>query len=107
MKYRVCFSPESQNDMEKIWDDVWEASKDFDIADKYIDDLTDEILKFQKNPKTGIPLYYYGLFSGFYSVNFKAYKAFYRINGNSIEVVRILLAKTDFIKTLFGDYQEN
>ena len=39
---------------------------------------------------------------GFYSAIFKAYKAFYRINGKNTEVVRVLLARMDCLKVLFG-----
>ena len=89
--------------MDAVWDGVWEASMDYDTADKYVDDFLDTIAAKQKLPQTGIPLYYRGLFTGFYSVNFKAYKAFYRINDGYIEVVRILLAKMDYLKILFGE----
>ena len=41
--------------------------------------------------------------TGFYSVNFKAYKAFYRISEGYIEVTRVLLAKREYIKVLFGE----
>ena len=103
MKYKIRYTPEAQNDMDAVWDGVWEASMDYDTADKYVDDFLDTIAAKQKLPQTGIPLYYRGLFTGFYSVNFKAYKAFYRINDGYIEVVRILLAKMDYLKILFGE----
>ena len=38
----------------------------------------------------------------FYSVNFKSYKSFYRINDDYIEVVRVLLMKMDYIRILFN-----
>ena len=88
--YKIRYTPAAQKDMEDIWDGVFEVSYDFDTADKYVDDLADEIAKKKKAPMSGIPLYYRGLFTGFYSVNFKAYKAFYRINGNCMEVIRVL-----------------
>ena len=101
--YKIVYTHDAQKDINDIWDGVWEASRDYDIADKYIDDLLDQIAEKKRAPKTGIPLYYFGLFTGIYSINFKAYKAFYRINGERIEVIRILLAKTDYLKTLYGD----
>ena len=39
----------------------------------------------------------------FYSANIKAYKAFYRINDGYIEVIRVLLAKMEYMKILFGE----
>ena len=103
MKYKIRYTPEAQNDMDAVWDGVWEASMDYDTADKYVDDFLDTIAARQKLPQTGIPLYYRGLFTGFYSVIFKDYKAFYRIKDGYIEVVRILLAKMDYLKILFGE----
>lgn len=103
MTYKIHYSPEAAKDMEEVWDGVWEASRDYDTSDRYVDDFMDEIAKKAKAPKTGIPLYYKGLFSGFYYVNFKAYKAFYRIDENHIEVVRILLSKMDYMRVLFGE----
>ncbi len=101
--YKLHYSPKAQRDMEKVWDGVWEASKDFDVADRYVDEFVDEIAKKKKSPKTGIPLYYQGLFTGFYSINFKAYKAFYRIKEEYVEVARILPIKMDYLKILFPE----
>lgn len=103
MKYKIHYTPEAQRDMDAVWDGVWEASLDYDTADKYVDDFVDAIVLKQKSPKTGIPLYYRGLFTGFYSVSFKAYKDFYRINDGYIEVIRVLPAKMDYLKILFGE----
>jgi len=103
VKYKVRYTPQAQRDMDDIWDGVWEASKDYDTADKYIDDLADIIADKKRSPKTGIPIYYRGLFTGFYSVNFKAYKAFYRIRNEYTEVVRVLPEKMDYMKILFGE----
>jgi plasmid stabilization system protein ParE len=88
--------------MDDVWDGVLEASRSFDIADKYVDEFVNKIANKKNFPKSGNPIYYRGLFTGFYSVDFKAYKAFYRVNEEYIEVIRILLAKMDYLKILFG-----
>jgi len=49
---------------------------------------------------------YRGLFTGFYVVRYKRYFSFYRVRGNNIEVVRIIMAKRDFMKILFGDAED-
>ncbi len=102
MACKVRYSPMAIKDMDEIWDGVLKVSCDYDTADRYVNDLADEIAKKKTAPRAGIPLYYRGLFTGFYSVNFKAYKAFYRIIDNHIEVIRVLLAKMDYLKVLFG-----
>ena len=43
-----------------------------------------------------------GEFTGIYYVTFKEYIAFYRINENRMEIGRILFARSDYMKTLFG-----
>jgi hypothetical protein len=40
------------------------------------------------------------LFTGYYSIIYKAYRAFYRIRDNYPEVLRIILTKQDYMKVL-------
>ena len=54
-----------------------------------------------------IPLRYRGMFTGFYSVNFKAYKAFYRVIEDYIEVLRIIPAKCNYMRILFGESEQD
>ncbi len=105
--YKIRYTPEALRDMDAVWDGVYEASKDTDIADRYVNDFIDEISKKKQFPFSGIPLVYRGLFTGFYAVHFKKYKAFYRIHDNDcdsyIEVIRIIMDKRDYMKILFGE----
>ena len=102
MNYEVTYSSLAKEDLDRVWDEVYEASQDFDIADKYVDDLRTEVRKKKKYPKTGIPLTFMGEFTGIYYVTFKEYMTFYRIIGNLIEVSRVLFARSDYMRTLFG-----
>ena len=102
MSYKLVYSPLALEDLDQIWSEVWMASCDFDTADHYIYGLRESLRKKAGHPKTGIPLTYEGAFTGVYMVPFKAYLAFYRIHGNTVEVGRILYAKSDYMKTLFG-----
>lgn len=60
----------------------------------------DEIEKKKEYPKSGIPLEFNGLFTGYYSIIYKAYRAFYRIRDNYLEVLRIILTNQDYMKVL-------
>lgn len=102
-KYKIRFTPEAMRDMDAVWDGVYEASKEFDVADKYVNDFIDEMEKKKQFPLSGLPLVYRGLFTGFYVVNFKKYKAFYRVHDSYIEVIRIIMEKRDYMKILFGE----
>lgn len=101
--YSLRYTPEAVRDMDLLWDDVYEASKDFDTADRYVREFDLEISKKKKYPLTGNPLVYRGLFTGFYYVNFKKYMAFYRVKGEFIEVIRIIMSKRDYMSVLFGE----
>ena len=103
MIYRIRYTPEAQRDMDEVWEAVLEASGERDTAVRYVEDFLDKIAEKKVFPKSGIPLYYRGLFTGFYSVNFKAYKAFYRVKEDCIEVSRIILAKRDYMRLLFEE----
>ena len=100
MNFEIRYSPSAVKDLDDVWDGVWEASQDLDITDQYIRDLTGKISEKKNYPKTGAPLYYRGLFTGYYFITFKAYIAFYRITDNYLEVSRVLLSKRDYIKIL-------
>lgn len=106
MKYSTRYTPETVRDMDAAWDGVYEASKSFDIADRYADEFADRIAEKRLFPFSGIPLQYRGLFTGFYSVNFKKYKAFYRVMDNYVEIIRIIMAKCDYMEMLFGESEE-
>ena len=98
---KIRYTPEAQRDMDAVWDGVLEASGDYDTADRYVEEFADEIAKKKEYPHSGIPLEYNGLFTGYYSVIYKAYRAFYRVRNEYMEVLRIVLIKQDYMKILF------
>ena len=106
MKYQLRYTPSAQKDMDNVWEGVVKASQNYALADKYVNDFISAIAKKKEYPESGTPLYYRNLFTGFYSINFKAYKAFYRIQNGYIEVIRILLQKQDYLKVLFEEKNE-
>lgn len=103
MTYILRYTPEAMRDMDGVWNGVYEASKSFDIADRYVEEFVNAIAEKKQFPFSGIPLAYRGLFTGFYYVNFKKYKAFYRVKDKYIEVFRIIMANRDYMTILFGE----
>lgn len=102
--YKLRFTPEAIRDMEAVEEDVLAVSGRQDTADRYVDDFLDKIKAKKRFPQSGIPVIYNDeLFTGFYFVHFKKYNAFYRIQGEFIEVIRILQAKSDYMAILFGE----
>ena len=72
---QIRYTPQAMDDLLAVWDGVYEASKEASVADKYVADFVASISQKRDFPLSGIPLHYRGLFTGFFSVNFKKYKA--------------------------------
>jgi hypothetical protein len=43
MKYHVEYSQVAIRDLDRVWNEVFEASKDYDTTQKYLDDLMDKV----------------------------------------------------------------
>lgn len=100
MKYHVEYSQVAIRDLDRVWNEVFEASKDYDTTQKYLDDLMDKVEAKVDHPKSGAPLYYEDLFTGYYFIVFKAYLVFYRIEGDKMFVDRVLFAASDYMRHL-------
>ena len=95
MSYLLRYSPEALSDLDDVWDGVLNASQSPDTAERYVRELMEKVSEKKDFPASGIPLYYRGLFTGFYSVNYKAYKAFYRVRDDRMEVLRVLFGESE------------
>lgn len=98
MKYQVQYSQSAIRDLDRVWNEVFEASKDYGITQKYLDELIDKVEAKVDYPKSGAPLYYEDSFTGYYYVCFKTYLAFYRIEGDKMLVDRVLFAASDYLR---------
>ena len=101
MSYRIEYSPAALRDMDRVWDEVYEALKEVEVATRYIDELMDQIEEKREFLKSGTPLYYDERFTGYYFVVFKAYIAFYQVKEDRMLVDRVLYGKSDYMRTLF------
>ena len=100
MKYKVQYSKSAIRDLDRVWAEVFEASKSYDIIKKYIDDLMDKVEAKADYPKSGSPLYYQDSFTGYYFVVFKAYLAFYRLEDDVMHIDRVLFGRSDYMRYL-------
>lgn len=64
--FKLRYTPDAQDDLDSIWLDVLNASSMPDVASQYISDLMDAVSEKKVFPASGIPLFYRGLFTGFY-----------------------------------------
>ena len=106
MAYELVYSPVALADLDQAWDEVYEASMDYDIADQYIMNLRSKLKKICKQPKTGERLYYEDIFTGIYYVTHKKYSAFYRIRAGRVEVGRVLYNRSAYISLVIKSMPE-
>ena len=102
MKYKVKYSPAAVRDLDHVWFEVYEASVNISTATCYINELMEKAEQKADFPMSGAPLYYEDHFTGYYYVVFKAYLAFYRIDGDSILIDRVLQSKSDYMKKILN-----
>ena len=100
MKRRIKYSKAAIRDLDRVWAEVFEASKNYDITERYIDDLIDKVEAKADYPESGTPLYYENIFTGYYYIIFKAYMAFYRTEKGVMLVDRILFGRSDYMRLL-------
>ncbi len=100
MKYKVQYSKAAIRDLDRVWNEVFETSKSYDITEEYIDDLMDKVEAKADYPKSGSPLYYQDSFTGYYFVVFKAYLASYRLEDDVILIDRVLFGRSDYMRYL-------
>ena len=101
MKYKVAYSKAAVRDLDRVWAEVYNASKSYEVTTRYMDGLMVAVEEKADYPKSGVPLYYEDIFTGYYFVTFKAYMAFYRLEGRSMFVDRVLFGKNDYLRELF------
>ncbi|MBQ7059259.1 MAG: type II toxin-antitoxin system RelE/ParE family toxin [Firmicutes bacterium] len=99
----VDYSPMAITDLVRIGADVLDASKSEAITRNYIDGLIGTIEAKALFPRSGAPLYYGDLFTGYYSVRYKEYIAFYQVDKDKLHVDRVLYARSDYMRTLFKE----
>ena len=64
MSYQVEYSKAAIRDLDRVWAEMYKASKDIEITERYIEELLDKVEKKSDYPKSGAPLYYENTFTG-------------------------------------------
>ena len=103
---RIVYSRTAIRDLDRVWDDVYEVSRDAETATRYVSDFIEKIDTKALFAKSGSPLYFKDVFTGYYYVVFKSYMAFYRLEGDMMCIDRIIYGKRDYMRLLFGDIDE-
>lgn len=106
MKYEVKYSPQSQRDLDEIWDYIKEELGNPSAAERVVGSILDAVEQLEIFPNSGklldniapVEHNYRFLICGNYLV-------FYRIYPNEVFVDRILYGRRDYLRILFADYQ--
>lgn len=100
MTCKLRWSPEALKDLDRIWEEVLEASGDIDTAERYIAGLRKTVSRKREYPESGTPLNFMGVFTGIRYVHYKRYLAFYRIRNDRMEIGRVLFDGCDYMDKL-------
>ncbi|MDR3793544.1 MAG: type II toxin-antitoxin system RelE/ParE family toxin [Terracidiphilus sp.] len=87
-------TPEAEADLDDIWFHVAQASGSFEIADRLIDSLTERFLLLVHHPHAGRARDE-DLRPGLRSFPIDNYVIFYRIEGTSVLILRVLHGSRD------------
>ncbi len=107
MKNNIHYSTEARKDLEDIWDYIEADLSNPAAAQRMINRIMDDVDKLETFSSLGAPLSfiidsdtdYRYLVTG-------NYMTFYRVQGTDIYVDRILYARRDYLRVLFGNTVE-
>ena len=98
---QLIYSEVAMLDMEQMWWEVFQASKDLETADRYREDMKAHVRERAGNPIAGQRVIMDGEETDYRFVVFKKYIAFYKVEDETMKVVRVLYRGTDRMKRLF------
>lgn len=55
MSYTIPYAPTAIRDLDRVWAEVCEASKEPELAARYVDELMDRVSEKREFPKSGSP----------------------------------------------------
>ena len=104
MKYKVQYSPEALNDLDEIWEYILLELGNPDAAENVVNKMMDTIDALEDFPERGAPLSSVAEVESDYRFVLSGnYIAFYRVEGKTVQVDRVLYQARDYLRVLFGD----
>ena len=98
----VHFSPEALNDLEQIKNYIQSDLENDIAADNTVKKIIDRVRELEAFPKMGAPLNSFTKTENSYRYLLcNKYTAFYRVEGDSVLVVRVLYGRRDYMRVLF------
>ena len=97
------FSPESFRDLRDIRDYIAEELFNPTAAEKTVSEILENIQMLSRFPQSGAPLSaVIGIETDYRFLVCGSYMAFYRVEGGTVYVVRILYGRRNYMELLFG-----
>jgi len=100
----VGYTPEAEDDLAGIKDYITEQLLNPVAAIQLLTKITKRIRTLEQFPYMGTPLSsVIGLVTDYRFLVCANYLAFYRVDGNEVNIIRILYGRRDYVAMLFGE----
>jgi len=102
MNYSIVFSPNFDNDIMLLHENIVEISSSIETADNYIKDIFSKVNELHSHPNSGTKLFLDDYTdTGYRYIRYKKYLIFYMIIKDMVFIERVLYKGRDYIKILF------
>lgn len=106
-KNKIHYAPESQRDLDEIWDYIAYNLQNVSAAERIVNRIMNDVNHLENHAEMGALLSsIVNVESDYRFLVTGNYLTFYRVSGNDVYVDRILYARRDYLRVLFGDTQE-
>ena len=95
---RLDWSDQALFDLDIMYQEVFEACKDFDTTDNYYDGMVTAVEAKLPFPRSGAKLFIGDIWTREYFVVYKEYAAFYCVEGEVMKVLRVEMTRQDHVK---------
>ena len=103
-KFKLHYSKEALRDLDEVWEFYRDEYQNVDAAVKIIDKITNDIDQLEDFPELGPMLSSIADVRSIYRFLVSdQYLSFYRINGETIEIDRVLYGRRDYLSILLDE----
>ena len=106
-KNKIHYAAESRRDLDEIWDYIAYNLQNVSAAERIVNRIMNDVDHLENHSVLGALLSsIVNVESDYRFLVTGNYLTFYRVSGNDVYVDRILYARRDYLRVLFGDTQE-
>ena len=106
-KNSIHYTAESRRDLDEIWDYIASDLQNISAAERIVGRIMDDVDRLEGHAEMGAPLSSIADVESDYRFLVTGhYLTFYRVHGSDVYVDRVLYGRRDYLRTLFGDAQD-